>query len=356
MVENKKKASSIRKKKVEKEYRDELTKIFLRPEKSSPRNLVPSRKDLSIQKKISVILSWVLFVSAVVMIVLVNFAHKNWPESWLNYVDQIGENGYERAGEAWFKVIQSLYMAFFVYGVSKLVRTILSLIFMKANNKTVTIVRFINSTIRYLAAFVVVFVILAVIGVDMTTILASAGILALVIGLGAQTLIADIIAGLSIVFEEQFDVGDIVVVDGFRGVVYEIGLATTKVVDFSGNLKSIRNSGINTVINQSHDLSSAIAYCSVDYNSDLAYVRKVVEEELLKQFKAAIPSIIGDPMYLGVSELEDSGIQLMFLAKCNEDDRFSTQRAMNEIAITVLTKAGIQIPFPQIVVSQRKDK
>jgi small conductance mechanosensitive channel len=247
-------------------------------------------------------------------------------------------------------------MFFFIYGVSKLVRTVLSLIFMKANNKTVTIVRFINSTIRYLAAFVLLFAILAVLGVDATTILASAGILALVVGLGAQTLIADIIAGLSIVFEEQFDVGDVIVVDGFRGVVYEIGLATTKVVDFSGNLKSIRNSGINTVINQSHDLSSAIAYCSVDYSSDLAYVRKVVEEELLKQFKAAIPSIIGDPKYLGVSELEDSGIQLMFLAKCNEDDRFSTQRAMNEIAVTVLTKAGIQIPFPQIVVSQRKDK
>ena len=345
-----------RTKKIDKEYRDELAKIFLRTEKSSPRNLVPRWRDLTVQKKISVILSWILFVGAVVMIVLVNCAHNAWPTSWLNYVDQIGENGYEHAGEAWFKVIQSLYMVFFIYGISKLVRTILSLIFMKANNKTVTIVRFANSTIRYLAAFVVLFAVLAVLGVDMTTILASAGILALVIGLGAQTLIADIIAGLSIVFEEQFDVGDIIVVDGFRGVVYEIGLATTKVVDFSGNLKSIRNSGINTVINQSHDLSSAIAYCSVDYNSDLAYVRKVVEEELLKQFKAAIPSIIGDPKYLGVSELEDSGIQLMFLAKCNEDDRFSTQRAMNEIAVTVLTKAGIQIPFPQIVVSQRKDK
>ena len=343
-------------KKIDKEYRDELAKIFLRTEKRNPKNLVPSWKDLTVQKKISVILSWVLFVGAVVMIVLVNYAHQAWPDSWLNYVDKIGENGYAQSNEPWFKVIQSFYMFFFIYGVSKLVRTILSLVFMKANNKTVTIIRLINSTISYLAAFVVLFSILAVIGVDMTTILASAGILALVIGLGAQTLIADIIAGLSIVFEEQFDVGDVIVVDGFRGVVYEIGLATTKVVDFSGNLKSIRNSGINTVINQSHDLSSAIAYCSVDYNSDLAYVRKVVEEELLKQFKAAIPSIIGDPKYLGVSELEDSGIQLMFLAKCNEDDRFSTQRAMNEIAVTVLTKAGIQIPFPQIVVSQRKDK
>ena len=345
-----------RTKKMDKEYRDELAKIFLRTEKRSPKNLVPSWKDLTVQKKISVILSWIVFVSAVAMIVLVNYSHTAWPDSFLNYVDKIGENGYEHNTQAWFKLLQCAYMFFFIYGVSKLVRTILSLIFMKANNKTVTIVRFINSTIRYLAAFVLLFTILAVLGVDATTILASAGILALVVGLGAQTLIADIIAGLSIVFEEQFDVGDVIVVDGFRGVVYEIGLATTKVVDFSGNLKSIRNSGINTVINQSHDLSSAIAYCSVDYNSDLAYVRKVVEEELLKQFKAAIPSIIGDPKYLGVSELEDSGIQLMFLAKCNEDDRFSTQRAMNEIAVTVLTKAGIQIPFPQIVVSQRKDK
>ena len=355
MAEAKKKVSKP-KKKMDKEYRDELAKIFLRTEKRTPRNLVPRWRDLTVQKKISVVLSWVLFFSAVAMIVLVNLAHTSWPTSWLSYVDKIGENGYEQGGEAWFKVIQCLYMFFFIYGISKLVRTILSLVFMKANNKTVTIVRFINSTIRYLAAFVVLFAILAVLGVDMTTILASAGILALVIGLGAQTLIADIIAGLSIVFEEQFDVGDIIVVDGFRGVVYEIGLATTKVVDFSGNLKSIRNSGISTVINQSHDLSNAISYCSVDYTSDLAYVRKVVEEELLKEFKNAIPAIVGEPKYLGVSELEDSGIQLMFLAKTAEEDRFSTQRAMNEIAITVLTRNGIEIPFPQVVVSQRKTK
>ena len=355
MAETKKKAPSP-KRKMDKEYRDELTKIFLRTEKRSPKDLVPSWKNLTVSKKIQVILSWVIFFGAVAMIVLVNYSHKAWPESWLNFVDQIGENGYAHSEEPWFKVIQSFYVFFFIYGISKLVRTILSLLFMKANNKTVTIVRFINSTIRYLAAFVVLFSILAVVGVDATTILASAGILALVVGLGAQTLIADIIAGLSIVFEEQFDVGDIIVVDGFRGVVYEIGLATTKVVDYSGNLKSIRNSQINTVINQSHDLSNAVAYCSVDYSSDLAYVRKVVEEELLKQFKAAIPSIVGEPKYLGVSELEDSGIQLMFLAKCNEEDRFSTQRAMNEIAITVLSKAGIEIPFPQVVVSQRKGK
>ena len=342
--------------KMDKEFHDELAKIFLRSEKRTPKNLVPSWKNLTVSKKIQVILSWIIFFGAVAMIALVNYSHKAWPTSWLNYVDQIGENGYASSGEAWFKTIQCVYMFFFIYGVSKLVRTILSLLFMKANNKTVTIVRFINSTIRYLSAFVLVFVILAVLGVDATTILASAGILALVVGLGAQTLIADIIAGLSIVFEEQFDVGDTIVVDGFRGVVYEIGLATTKVVDYSGNLKSIRNSQINTVINQSHDLSAAISYCSVDYASDLAYVRKVIEEELLKEFKRAIPSIKGEPKYLGVNTLEDSGIQLMFLAKCNEDDRFSTQRAMNEIAITVLTKHGIEIPFPQVVVSQRKHK
>ena len=354
MAEQKKAPSP--KRKTDKSFHDELAKIFLRTERRTPKNLVPSWKNLTVSKKIQVIISWVIFISAVAMIVLVNYAHKAWPTSWLNFVDKIGENGYEHNSEAWFKVIQCVYMFFFIYGISKLVRTILSLIFMKANNKTVTIVRFVNSTIRYLSAFVLLFVILAVVGVDATTILASAGILALVVGLGAQTLIADIIAGLSIVFEEQFDVGDIIVVDGFRGVVYEIGLATTKVVDYSGNLKSIRNSGISTVINQSHDLSNAISYCSVDYSSDLAYVRKVVEEELLKEFKNAIPSIKGEPKYLGVSELEDSGIQLMFLAKCHEEDRFSTQRAMNEIAITVLTKNGIEIPFPQVTVSQRKGK
>ena len=87
----------------------------------------------------------------------------------------------------------------------------------------------------------------------------GAGVLALIIGLGSQSLVADILAGIFIVFEGEFQVGDIVIIDGWRGEVKEIGIRTTKLVDVGGNIKIVNNSEIKTIINQTQELSLAKA-------------------------------------------------------------------------------------------------
>jgi len=116
------------------------------------------------------------------------------------------------------------------------------------SKRGLTIVKLMDSFIKYLIAIVAFLMILSAWGVDTETLLASAGILALVIGLGAQSLIADIIAGVFIVFEGSYQVGDIVVIDDWRGTVDEIGVRTTKIIDAGGNIKVINNSAISTVI------------------------------------------------------------------------------------------------------------
>lgn len=361
-LEDKKKAE---KKKKDREFEEELAKIFIRTERSKAKKLVPSWSDLSVRQKSLSITSWVVFLSALAFEILVLIAAytgmgTSGSEFWLTMAHvakiNISKSEFIYAEEPWFRLIQSFYFLLIIYGCGKVIRTILSLVFVKSNNKTITIIRLINSIIRYVSAFIIIFVILAVWGVNLATILASAGILALIIGLGAQTLIADIIGGIGIVFEEQFDVGDTIVIDGFRGVVYEIGLATTKVVDASGNKKSIRNSQIVTVINQSHDLSLAMCDIDVDYSTDLASLRNLIEEQVLPALSRDIPAIVGEARYLGVNSMKDSGINLRIIAKCEEEDRFSTQRAMNEIVLTIFKKNGVKIPFPQIVVSKREEE
>ena len=83
--------------------------------------------------------------------------------------------------------------------------------------------------------------------------------------LGAQSLIADIIAGLFTIFEGEYQVGDIVVIDGWRGTVEEIGIRSTRVVDSGGNTKIINNSEITTVINQTQHLSVVSTTISIEY-------------------------------------------------------------------------------------------
>ena len=92
------------------------------------------------------------------------------------------------------------------------------------SNKARTIMALTKSIVKWVVVIINILLVLSAFGVDTSTLLASAGILALVIGLGAQSLIADIIAGFFIVFEAEYEVGDIITVDGFRGTVSDIGI------------------------------------------------------------------------------------------------------------------------------------
>ena len=186
---------------------------------------------------------------------------------------------------------------------------------------------------------------------DTSVLIASAGIAGLVIGLGAQTLIADIIAGIFIVFEGEFRVGDIVVIDGWRGAVLEIGMRTIKIIDAGGNVKIVNNSSVSSVVNQTRELSVAKAIISMEYGDSIPRVELVISQNLEK-IKKAIPQIVEGPFYKGVSSLSSSSIDLMFLANCKEEDLYIVQRALNRELMIMFSENNINVPFPQIVVNE----
>ena len=159
------------------------------------------------------------------------------------------------------RVLGTIYYFALLIGLQSILRLIIDLSIQKANNKTRTICRLIGSTIKYACCLAWLFIALTLWGVDTQTLLISAGIIALIIGLGAQSLISDIIAGINIVFEGEYRVGDVVYIDGFRGTIEEIGLTLTKLIDASGNRKCINNSKISTVINLSDQDSLAVLNC-----------------------------------------------------------------------------------------------
>ncbi|MBO4541421.1 MAG: mechanosensitive ion channel family protein, partial [Bacilli bacterium] len=254
------------------------------------------------------------------------------------------------------KIGLSVFLIFLILGLTTLVRTIIILTTRTRSARVITLGKLGASAAKYAGWLVLIFALLNfVFDIDTATLFASAGILALILGLGAQTLIADIIGGLEIVFEDQFAVGDVVVIDDFRGTVREIGLSCVKLTDAANNIKIIRNNQITTVINLSRKTSLAVCDCSVDYDSDLNQVRDIVKNSFPEMVKC-IPTIIGTPTYLGVQSLSDSSIDIRLIASCKEEDKFSTTRAMNEYIFTLLRDNGIHIPYPQIVVSKREEK
>ena len=222
------------------------------------------------------------------------------------------------------------------------------------SKKAKTISRLIVSFVKWAIGLCAVFLILDAWGAPATATLTGAGVLALIIGLGSQSLVADILAGIFIVFEGEFQVGDIVIIDGWRGEVKEIGIRTTKLIDAGGNVKIVNNSEIKTIINQTQELSLAKAYVAVSYNARIEKIEAVIADNLDK-FKEKIPAIQEGPFYKGVSELGESGVSLLFVAKCNEDDIYQVQRDMNREIKIMFDDNGIEIPFNQIVVHEADD-
>lgn len=241
------------------------------------------------------------------------------------------------------------------YFVLTLVKTVSEYIMKKSSNKAKTIMTLLRSLFRWVVIIAAIIIILQAFGVDMATLLAGLGIVALTIGIGAQQIVADIIAGFFIVFEAEYKVGDIITIDGWRGTVSDIGIRVTKIIDTAGNVKIVNNSDIKSVINLTSELSKAIITVSIDYEEDLRRVELVLRDNLDK-IKKNVDGIIEGPYYKGVSALGESSVDLLFVATCKEADIYQVKRDINRQIFLLFNEHKISIPFKQITISERKEE
>lgn len=247
------------------------------------------------------------------------------------------------------KIIFSLRFITILLIVVTVILLIVKKVFSRSQ-RGITVGGLIMNLIRWITAIVLILVVLYQWGVDATAIITGAGVLTLVIGLGMQSLIADVVAGLFIVFENEFNVGDWLTIDDFYGQVISIGIRTTKLKSY-GNIKIINNNEIHGVINRSVEPSVALTYVDVEYGAKLPEVERIIKENV---GKLKIPGALGAVRYDGVTNLGASGVTLRFQVDCYEKDFYSTGRALNGAIKNMFDENGIGIPFPQIVVHNGK--
>ena len=235
-----------------------------------------------------------------------------------------------------------------------LVRDFLSWIIENANAKAITVLRMLDNFLKFATTIGLIYYCLGLFGVDTKTLVASAGILTLIIGLGANSLVNDIIAGLFLVLEGEFQVGDIVTIDGFRGTVLEIGVRTVKVKEGAGNVKIFSNRNVSNVINMTKDLSVVAVDMSIEYGEDLEYVENVLEKEF-PTIRENLPAICDGPYYKGVSELGNNSVDIKVICQCKEADRLQLDRDLRRELKLVFDRYRINIPYPQVVVNEPCD-
>ena len=251
-------------------------------------------------------------------------------------------------------LINSLIYIVLVYAVCRVIRLIFKAK-MEKNPRTKTIISLLDGFVKYACAIVIIILILKACGVDTAALVASVGVLTLVVGLGAQPLIADIIAGIFIIFEDEYHVGEIVTINDFRGTVMEIGIRSTRLIDAAGNIKIINNSAIGDVINLSRELSLAVVDCDFPYDVPVELVENILSDNF-DEIAANIPAIKEGPYYKGVCMYKDSNVTIKIVAKCLEEDRFQVERDLNREYRRLLRENNIDISYPQVVINYSRER
>ena len=227
--------------------------------------------------------------------------------------------------------IVAVIMVFSIeYLVYLIVKVVFLLLYGVLDARGETVGRLIRSLINYILIASAVFLSLNFLGVDTSTLLASLGLLSLAISLGAKDIVADILSGISIVFEGTYRVGDTVEISGFKGRVVEIGIRSTKLLGGANEIKTINNSSIGNVMN----LSKRTSFCTVSFtlkaSEPLAEIEAMLAREL-PAYRDKIPGIISGPAYAGVASVADGKMKLEIIAEAKEEDLFRVERGMNRM-------------------------
>lgn len=292
-------------------------------------------------KTSTLVLRIVFAVIAVAYVVALVFGNFFLPKDFMDALNPF--SGAENPNN----VIRCISMCILVLCVGTIIRAIISKVAAKRTaekKKGVALIELFGNLIKYVTYIVVAFFILKAFGIDTTEILAGLGILTLIIGLGVTSLIEDIVAGIFIIAEQLFDVGDVIVVDGFRGTVISIGIRSTKIADIGNDVMTVRNSAIGSLVNLSDRQSAAAITFPLAPGESIERVENLIKKTDMSYMREKYPRLIGDPLYLGICEITKKGVQnLLIVGGCKEDDKYEIERALFLEYKLLFEKNGIQL-------------
>lgn len=215
----------------------------------------------------------------------------------------------------------------------------------------------VGSTAAVIIWTIAIIMALGELGVDLAPLIAGAGIAGIALGFGAQNLVQDCIAGLFMLLEDQYGIGDVVDLDEAVGTVEKISLRTTVLRGIDGTVWHVPNGEVNRVGNKSQLWSVALIDVDVAYDCDLAAARQTiidcVAEVCARDEWSA--GVLDDPQLLGVEALGADGITIRVTVKTEPGAQWALQRALREALKEALDAAGIEIPFPQRTIWVRRE-
>lgn len=212
-----------------------------------------------------------------------------------------------------------------------------------------TFVSLLQSIIKYVIYFCVCMMVLGDLGVDPTPILAGAGIVGLTVGLGAQTIVQDLINGIFLLFEDQILNGDYIRIGDTEGVVEEITPRVTRIRDRFGRLHIMRNGEIKNVINYSRGWTLAVVEMSVAYESNLKQALQVISEASARLPELLPGRAIETPKVMGIETLDESCLRVRIETKVSPGCHYEVKRLLHLLLVESFNANNLEIPYPKSI-------
>jgi moderate conductance mechanosensitive channel len=215
-----------------------------------------------------------------------------------------------------------------------------------------TIGHIITWTINTLIIVVSAMMILQEFGVKMGPILASAGIVGVAFGFGAQYLVRDVITGFFIILENQYRIGDVVTIGDASGTVEEITLRVTTLRDADGTVHYIPHGEIKTVSNQTRQFARINMNIGISYNSNIDHVKDVVNKvgKQISQDKLWKESILEAPSFLRIHAFDSSSVIIKIIGTTKPQEQWAVAGELRKRLKESFDAEGIEMPYPQVVV------
>ena len=219
-----------------------------------------------------------------------------------------------------------------------------------------TLIPLLRSVSKYVIYFISGVMVLRELGVDTTAIIASAGVVGLAIGFGAQSLVKDVLSGAFLLFEGIISVGDSVTVGEHSGTVEVVGLRNIHLRKFSGELRVIPYGEVTSFGNFNKGYMRAIVEVGIAYEQDVERGMKALEEIANKWAEENKDIVLEPPIVQGVLSLGSSDVTLRIAIKVKPMTHWGAERELKRRIKDTFDKKGIEIPFPRQVVYLRREK
>lgn len=260
-----------------------------------------------------------------------------------------------------FKIPKNIFVSIVIVLVSIVLYVITSIIINKIKNKEkkkgnkrrTTLLILVRKIIKYIIIVLCLVFVLNTFKINTTALVTSIGAVSLVIGLAFQDLLKDMLVGMAIIFEDQFNIGDIIKVGDFKGEVVNFSLKSTRIKALTGEVKIIANREITSVINYSDNKNSIITKINVAYeenNDRVEDVLRKVCEKMTKETEGKLEYMLLD----GIEALDDSSVVYSIKVLADAEDAPTIKRNVLKHVKTEFDKQNIKIPYMQVEVHNEK--